>query len=114
MVIEINGKEYELKFGMKFLSELNKATDKNQAGMDIRIGVENATLALVSGDMLILPDLIKAGTATESNKPTNTQIEKYLDEADLDELAENFLEELKTQSATRKKVQAFLKELETR
>ena len=111
MVIEINGKEYELKFGMKFLSELNKQTTKNQVGMDIRIGVENALLALASGDMLVLPELIKASTATESNRPTNAQIEKYLETVDLDELAENFLEELKTQSATKKKAKAFLEEL---
>ena len=60
MNLTINGNDYELNFGLKFCREISKGRSKNANGIDIRLGIENATTALYTGDVLILPELIKA------------------------------------------------------
>ncbi|MFR7765499.1 MAG: tail assembly chaperone, partial [Anaerococcus obesiensis] len=81
-----------------------KGRSKNANGIDIRLGIENATTTLYTGDVLILPELIKAATATLDKKPSDKDIEEYLDNhEDLGKLCDDFLEQLKTQSATKKK-----------
>nr|WLJ25717.1 MAG: tail assembly chaperone protein [Firmicutes phage HS08] len=104
MNLTINGNDYELNFGLKFCREISKGRSKNANGIDIRLGIENATTALYTGDVLILPELIKAATATCDKKPSDKDIEEYLDNhEDLGKLCDDFLEQLKTQSATKKK-----------
>ena len=111
MNLEINGTDYEMKFGIGFLGEINKGRDNKSSGVDLRIGVENAVTSLYTGDYMILPELIKAGTITESKKPKDKEIENFLQEVNLEELGDDFLEELRTQSATKKKATRVLKSL---
>lgn len=104
MNLKINGNDYELNFGLKFCREISKGRSNNTNGIDIRLGIENATTSLYTGDVLILPELIKASTATCDKKPSDKDIEEYLDtNEDLGKLCDDFLEQLKTQSATKKK-----------
>lgn len=104
MNLTINGNDYELNFGLKFCREISKGRSNNTNGIDIRLGIENATTSLYTGDVLILPELIKASVATLDKKPSDKEIEEYLDKhEDLGKLCDDFLEQLKTQSATKKK-----------
>lgn len=112
MNLEINGTDYEIKFGLGFLREINKGRESTSNNVDIRLGVENAVSALYTGDYLPLADLIKAGTITESKKPKDKEIDDFLLEVDLEELADDFLEELRTQSATKKKTERVLKSIQ--
>lgn len=111
MILEINGTDYEMRFGLGFLKEINKGRESTTNNVDVRLGVENAVSALYTGDYLPLLDLIKAGTITEKQKPKDKEIDEFLMEADLEELANDFLEELRTQSATKKKAERVLKSI---
>lgn len=113
MILRINEKDYELNFGLKFCREISKNRTQTTNGIDIRLGIENAVSSLYTGDVLILPELIKAGTITLNNRPSDKEIEEFLDNSDnLDELCEDFLLQLTEQSATKKKAVQVLEELE--
>ena len=56
MILTINNKNYELKFGLGFLAEM------------------------MMGDPLALLDLIKVATAHCPQKPSNVELEQYLTE----------------------------------
>lgn len=113
MILTINGVDYELKFGLKFCREISKDRQEKQNGFDIRIGIENAVNSLYSGDVLILPELIKASTCGLEKRPKDSEIEEYLDNhEDLEQLCEDFLEQLKTQSATKKKATDIIQGIE--
>lgn len=112
MILTINEKDYELNFGLKFCREISKDRSSKQNGIDIRLGIENAVSSLYTGDVLILPDLIKAATATLAKRPTDKEIEDYLDTyEDLESLCDDFLSQLLEQSATKKKALAVHKSL---
>ena len=79
MILTINGKNYELTFGLGFLSEMNKRKSAEFEGMKTGYGA----MALFSvgqflGDPLALYDLIKAATAEAQQKPSNDELEVYL------------------------------------
>lgn len=104
MNLTINGNDYELNFGLKFCAEISKDRSKNTNGIDIRLGIENAVSALYTGDVLILPELVKAATASCKKKPTDKEIEEFLDNhEDLGALCDDFLSQLIEQPATKKK-----------
>ena len=104
MNLTINGTDYELNFGLKFCAEISKDRSKNTNGIDIRLGIENAVSALYTGDVLILPELVKAATASCKKKPSEKEIEEFLDNyEDLEALCDDFLSQLIEQPATKKK-----------
>ena len=79
MILTINGKNYELTFGLGFLAEMNKRKSAEFEGMKTGYGA----MALFSvgqflGDPLALYDLIKAATAEAPQKPSNEELEVYL------------------------------------
>ena len=104
MQLTINGTDYELNFGLRFCRELSKDKHQSNRGIDLRIGIENAVTNLYTGDVLILPDLVKAATSHYKKKPSDKDIEDFLDTYDdLGGLCEDFLSQLLEQSATKKK-----------
>lgn len=104
MQLTINGTDYELNFGLRFCRELSKDKQQSKYGVDLRIGIENAVTNLYTGDVLILPDLVKAATSHHKKKPSDKDIEDFLDTYDdLGGLCEDFLSQLLEQSATKKK-----------
>lgn len=79
MILTINGKNYELKFGLGFLAEMNKRKPAEFEGMKTGYGA----MALFNvgqflGDPLAFYDLIKAATAETPQKPSNEELEAYL------------------------------------
>lgn len=104
MQLTINGADYELNFGLRFCREISKDKQQSNRGIDLRIGIENAVTNLYTGDVLILPDLVKAATSHHKKKPSDKDIEDFLDTYDdLGGLCEDFLSQLLKQSATKKK-----------
>lgn len=104
MQLTINGTDYELKFGLRFCREISKDKQQSKYGVDLRIGIENAVTNLYTGDVLILPDLVKAATSHLKKKPSDKDIEDFLDTYDdLGGLCDDFLSQLLEQSATKKK-----------
>lgn len=104
MELLINDTNYELNFGLKFCKEISKDKQESSHGIDLRLGIENAVTNLYTGDVLILPDLIKAATSHHKKKPSDKDIEEFLDNHDdLGGLCDDFLSQLLEQSATKKK-----------
>lgn len=104
MQLTINDVDYELNFGLRFCREISKDKQQSNRGIDLRIGIENAVTNLYTGDVLILPDLVKAATSHHKKKPSDKDIEDFLDTYDdLGGLCEDFLSQLLEQSATKKK-----------
>lgn len=104
MNLEINGVDYELNFGLRFCREISKDKKQSSHGIDLRIGIENAVTNLYVGDVLILLDLVKAATSHLKKKPSEKEIEDFLDTYDdLGGLCDDFLSQLLEQSATKKK-----------
>ena len=104
MQLTINDVDYELNFGLRFCREISKDKKQSSHGIDLRTGIENAVTNLYVGDVLILPDLIKAATSYLKKKPSDKDIEDFLDTYDdLGGLCDDFLSELLEQSATKKK-----------
>lgn len=104
MQLTINDVDYELNFGLRFCREISKDKKQSSHGVDLTIGIENAVTNLYVGDVLILPDLVKSATSHLKKKPTDKDIEDFLDNYDdLGGLCEDFLSQLLEQSATKKK-----------
>ena len=95
MILNIGGKEYTLRFGIGFLREMNKLHSAELEGMKTGYGAMtlfNAGKAL--NDPLAFIDVIKAGTVTEAQKPSNEAIEKYLEELILNDQYDKVIEDL--------------------
>ena len=100
MILTINGKNYELTFGLGFLAEMNKRKPAEFEGMKTGYGA----MALFSvgqflGDPLAFFDLIKAATAEAPQKPSNEELEAYLiqliNERRIDQVFSNIMTEVK-------------------
>lgn len=93
MNITINGKEYELVFGLKFIRELDKTYTQKIDGMEFGVGIETAIPYLKMKNPVVLYEIIKAATSHLKSKPSNEAIEKELEklaeEDKLDQLFED-------------------------
>ena len=112
MLFEIAGKEYELKFGLKFIRELDKAYTVNYEGLEFGMGVNMAYTGLLQYNPSTLAEVIKAATAHLSSSPRINQIdeaiEQYAEENDgLDQLFEDVIEELGKSKVTKTTIEKF-------
>lgn len=79
MILTINGKNYELTFGLGFLAEMNKRKPAELEGMKTGYGAMALfNVGQLLGDPLAFYDLIKAATAEAPQKPSNEELEAYL------------------------------------
>lgn len=116
MNLNINGKDYELHFGLDFIAFLNKSHVAIENGYEFGRGIYNAVAQIDNGDPTILLDLIQAATATESTPPTVAEIKKYLDKVeDIEGLMQSFLSQFEKAPMTRiamNRIKESAKELE--
>lgn len=114
MILEINGKNYELKFGFDFLEYLNKnnSLTMEMNGQVMNSGMGGATL-LASTLQTRMPSTlfktIKAATSHLSQKPSDADIERYIntlaeDDEEYNLVFEEIEEGLKKQPATRREM----------
>lgn len=80
MILNIGNKEYELRFGIKFIETIDKLYTQERDGIELGLGVELVTVYLNAGRPTALINIIKAGTAHLNSKPSNKAIEEYLEE----------------------------------
>lgn len=115
MKLLIGGKEYELEFGLDFIAELDKRYTAKQEGLEFGVGVEMATSYLRMKNPTVLEILIKAATSTEKSKPASKDIKAYLEEQaandKLEDLFNQFEDEMTTAPFLKGKLQQFNKEL---
>lgn len=80
MKLTIGQKEYELKFGLKFLRELDKAYVQKIEGMEFSMGLQQANIYLNMKHPDALNKVIKAGLSYLNSYPSNDDIESFLEE----------------------------------
>lgn len=110
MIITIKDKEYNVRFGVAFLRELDKKYEtKGIGGISFGVGIEVCVPKIVNGDVLALYEVVKTGI--EGAKPTDKALDEFFDSCDIDALTEEVLDELKNSNATRKKTEAAMEEI---
>ncbi len=112
MKFTIAGKEYELKFGMKFIRQLDIANKIDYQGMELGMGLHLTYMGLLQYNPVVISDIIKAAVSHEENvkiRDVDKAIEQYAEDNDgLDELFVDLKEEL----GKSKIVKATLKHIE--
>lgn len=103
MILSINGRDFNLTFGIKFLKGLNKLHSAELEGMKTGYGAMTLISAGVAiNDPLAFVNIIKAGTITEPQKPSDADIEAYLtdliDKGEYKETINSIFDELKAVS----------------
>lgn len=107
MILEIKGKEYELNFGIKFIKKLDNAHFVVSDGMKFGVGIEYIYSNLASYNPLALVDVI----VNASNIKYNDAVEFVENEADIDGLFDDFLNELRKGRMTQRKVKEIEKNI---
>lgn len=113
MNLTINGKDYTLNFGIKFIREVDKQTETVTNGIKFSTGLNPILSQLVQGSITALADIIKYATITNATRPSADEIDEYIDSLSADEydtLVENVLETIKESNAGRKAFLAVEKE----
>ena len=112
MKFKIDGKEYQLEFGMKFINELDKRYAVDYQGFKFGMGVNMAFMYLNQYNPTVLQNIISAAVSHEKNKPSEKKIEEsivqYAIENDgLDKLFEQLLDELGKSPLLKSTIQRF-------
>ena len=104
MQIEINGKEIDLNFGIRFIRELDEKYNLVVAGKKVGVGIEETIPRILMGNVVALEDVIYAATWTAKKRPTLSEMDDFIDGVeDIEALFEEVIEELKKQNATKKR-----------
>ncbi|MBD5431625.1 MAG: hypothetical protein HDR41_04055 [Lactobacillus sp.] len=103
MQITIDGTNYRLNFGIKFIQLMNDLHHTSQSGMNIGMGLNQATLSLMSQDVIGLAEIIECATWINPKRPTKDQIYAYLenDDTDITKLFKEIDKELKKSNVTK-------------
>lgn len=117
MELEIGGKKYELRFGLSFINTVDGiyVQEHKGSGMGIGMGIEMIEMYMELGRPTALYNAIKAGTSHLNSKPSNYDIEAYLEdlaEQDNDEYEKLFdqLKEAMDQAPFLKRTKKALQE----
>lgn len=94
MELNINGKNYELSFGIKFIREMDKIHEQDLKGIKMGIGLEMMEAQLSMGRPTALFDVIKCATSHLKSKPSNDDIEAFLEEKAINGELESLFEEV--------------------
>lgn len=115
MNITIKNKDYCINFGVAFIRALdNKYFSTGVGGAKFGLGLEVTVPKLLGGDAVALSDVLYEGTASEKSRPTQKDVDSYVDSVeDIDELFSEVIEELKNTNATKKKMDTILEAMET-
>lgn len=110
MIIDVNGKDLELKFNLKFMKKLNENYKKESERAGINIGINLLYAALRVYDPMAVVDTVRY--AKVNNDVTNKEIEEWLDEADIEKLCDDFLKALETAPTTKGAVKIVKESIE--
>jgi hypothetical protein len=117
MILKIKDIEYGVKFGIGFVRKLDeKYYVQNNTSVKFGLGVETQVPKLLTGDPVALSEFLYLGTCAEEKRPSQADVDEYLDDAEnIDVLFDEVIEELRRSNATRAKLgelEANLKEEE--
>lgn len=104
MIINVGGREYEMRFGIAALDYLDKVYVTSAEGIEFSVGLSMFSSQVQMRNVTAMIHAIKAGTCTEPQRPSNKAIEEFIGSMDEEEMELFFLEvtdELKKQPLTR-------------
>ncbi|HAM79602.1 tail assembly chaperone [Ornithinibacillus bavariensis] len=79
MEFAINGKKFELKFGMKFARELDKVFKVDYQGLQFGMGINMAFMSIQQNNPTVLTDVIKAAISHHDVVPNVKDIDEALE-----------------------------------
>lgn len=118
MEFKINGKDYDLKFGLRFIRELDNRYKVDYQGLKFGMGVNLAFMGLNQYNPTTLTDIIQASVAHEKSAPklfqTENAIEEYAEENEgLEQLFEDVLDEMGKSYVVKDSLKKFKEEAQT-
>lgn len=114
MQVKINGKDYELNFGIRWVLLMNQKHNVVLNGLSQGMGINQAVVALKQYDPVGLSEIILNATWINKDRPTSADIDHYLDtDADIKKLCDGILKEIETANATKAQVKNVLKAMKT-
>lgn len=116
MQITIKDQTIELKFGIRFVRELDSRFHVVlDGGKRVGTGLEETVPLLYTGNIIALSDVLAAASTAGDCKLTQDELDDYLDGVeDIDALFQEVLQELKNQNATKKRTLTLVADLEER
>ena len=116
MKFTIAGKEYELKFGLKFIRELDKVYTVDYQGMSFGMGINLAFMNLNQYNPTALVNVIHASLSHEEVRVNQVEeaIEDYADKNNgLGQLFNDVLEEMGKSAVVKDTIEQFKKNATT-
>lgn len=112
MEFAINGKKFELKFGMKFARELDKIYKVDYQGLQFGMGINMAFMGIQQKNPTTLTDVIKAAISHHDVVPSVNDIdealEQYAEENDgFDKLFADLAEVLGKSAVVKSTIKSF-------
>ncbi|MCT3038378.1 hypothetical protein EFS27_03565 [Leuconostoc mesenteroides] len=102
MQVKINNKEVELKFGVKFVRELDKVAGLDVNGASFGMGLTKSIPALNTADPAVLADVIYSAASTnKAFRPSQDDVDKFIDDydGDLEKLFDDVTKEMSAANA---------------
>ena len=110
MQIKIDGKDYELNFGIRWVLLMNQKHNITQNGLSQGMGINQAVASLSQYDPIGLSEILLNATWINKERPTSADIDHYLDtDADIKKLCDSILKEIEVANATKAQVKNVLK-----
>lgn len=114
MQIKINGKDYELNFGIRWVLLMNQKHNITQNGLSQGMGINQAVASLSQYDPIGLSEILLNATWINKERPTSADIDHYLEtDADIKKLCDSILKEIETANATKAQAKNVLKAMKT-
>ncbi len=114
MKFTINGKEYQLEFGIKFIRKMDEIYTVSANGMAFGMGVESALSYIAMENPTVLYEIVRAGTSHLKNKPSNDDIEDALEkvagEGKLEKLFKDIQKAMEEAPFLKQKIKNFKKQ----
>ena len=102
MQVKINNKEVKLKFGVKFVRELDKVAGLDVNGASFGMGLTKSIPALNTADPAVLADVIYSAASTnKAFRPSQDDVDNFIDDydGDLEKLFDDVIKEMSTANA---------------
>ena len=102
MQVKINNKEVELKFGVKFVRELDKVAGLDVNGASFGMGLTKSIPALNTADPAVLADVIYSAASTnKAFRPSQDDVDNFIDDydGDLEKLFDDVTKEMSAADA---------------
>lgn len=102
MQVKINNKEVELKFGVKFVRELDKVAGLDVNGASFGMGLTKSVPALNTADPAVLADVIYSAASTnKAFRPSQDDVDNFIDDydGDLEKLFDDVIKEMSAANA---------------